>query len=29
MRVFFELYAEIILNSEAVEIDRPFTYKVT
>lgn len=22
------LYAEIILNSEAVEIDRPFTYKI-
>ena len=22
------LYAEIILNSEAIEIDRPFTYKV-
>ncbi len=23
-----ELYAEIIINSEAIEIDRPFTYKV-
>ena len=22
------LYAEIIVNSEALEIDRPFTYKV-
>ena len=22
------MYAEIILNSEAIEIDRPFTYKV-
>lgn len=25
---FLILYGEIILNSEAVEIDRPFTYKI-
>ncbi len=25
----FELYAEVIINSDAIEIDRPFTYKVT
>ncbi|MBS5985599.1 primosomal protein N' [Clostridium sp.] len=24
----FELYAEVIINSDAIEIDRPFTYKV-
>ena len=23
-----KLYAEVIINSEALEIDRPFTYKV-